>query len=145
MSDAIQKPATAEQRTALDSMRHSLLRLHKTLLDAERIRYERQHGRIEDGYPLLNKVMNDPAFAWLRALSALIVQIDESLENEELTQTAAGLLQGHIRSMITPSETGGDFQKNYHRTLQESPAAVLAHREANTLLSSWPAPGRQVT
>lgn len=131
--------ATAQQRTALDSMRHALLRLHKTLLDAERIRYERQHGRIDDGYPLLNKVMNDPAFAWLRALSALIVTIDESLENEELTKTGAALLQGHIRGMITPSETGGEFQRNYHRTLQESPAVVLAHREASTLLSSWPA------
>jgi len=130
--------ATADQRTALDSMRHALLRLHKTLLDSERLRYERQHGRIEDGYPLLNKVMNDPAFAWLRALSALIVTIDESLENSELTRTGAALLQGHIRTMLTPSETGGDFQRNYHRTLQESPAVVMAHREASTMLSSWP-------
>ena len=126
--------ATSQQRASLEKLRHGLLALHKTLLDLERLRYERQHGRIQDGYPLLDKVMNDPAFAWLRELSALIVQIDESLENDELTQTAARMLNAHARSLATPQENGGDFQQRFFRALQESPAAVLAHRAVSPLL-----------
>jgi len=128
--------ASAQQRAALESLRHALLKLHKTLLEWQRVRYEREHGRVADGYPLLDKVMNDPAFAWLRPLSALIVQLDENLENTELTQTGARLLNDHARQMVTPSESSTEFQRNYHRALQDSPAAVMAHREVSPLFTS---------
>jgi hypothetical protein len=134
MSTPDTRRATGQQRAGLEQLRHGLLALHKTLLDVERLRYERQHGRIPDGYPLLDKVMNDPAFAWLRELSALIVTIDENLENEELTLTAARMLNDHARKLVTPREHGGDFQQRFYQAMQESPAAVMAHRAVSPLL-----------
>jgi len=58
--------------TKLDGLRHALLALHKTLLDAQRVRYEREHGRVESRGELLDLVLRDASFEWLRVLSALI-------------------------------------------------------------------------
>ena len=62
----------------LSDLRRALLRLHKTLLDWERAGYERIHGR-QSSNDLLNALLNDPQFAWLRPISQLIVRIDELL------------------------------------------------------------------
>src|SRR5216684_1858004 len=59
----------------LDKLRHALLQLHKALLDAQRIRYERENGRIESRGELLALVLEDASFEWLRVLSALIAQV----------------------------------------------------------------------
>src|SRR6187551_3834928 len=63
------------ERQMLRDLRHLLLHLHKTLLDWERVAYDRQQGRTTPG-ELLSIVMRDPHFAWLHPLSGLIVRID---------------------------------------------------------------------
>ena len=66
-------------RALLVELRRLLLQLHKTLIDWQRADYERVHGRLQTTQ-LLNVLFNDPAFAWLRSMSGLIVRIDETLE-----------------------------------------------------------------
>src|SRR5258706_12324570 len=61
----------------VQQLRHSILELHKALLDAQRIRYEREHGRIQSAGELLGLVLEHPPFAWLRTLSALIARLGE--------------------------------------------------------------------
>ena len=61
----------------LDKLRAALLQLHKALLDAQRIRYERENGRVESRGELLALVLEDASFEWLRVLSALIARLDE--------------------------------------------------------------------
>src|SRR3954468_21653782 len=121
--------ATNEERTKLTDVRNGLLKLHKVLLDWERIRYERANGRIEDMMKLLNLTINDPAFAWLRGLSALVVQIDERMEDKKvpLTSAAAKSLMDEAKLLLSPSQTGNDFQRNYYWALQETPDIVMAH------------------
>ena len=123
--------ATPGERARLTEIRNSLLRLHKVLLDWERIRYERSNGRIEDMMKLLHLTINDPAFAWLRELSALIVQIDERMEDKKvlLTRTAARALLDEVRLLLSPSQTGNDFHRNYYWALQETPDIVIAHSD----------------
>ena len=60
----------------VEEVRRSLLDLHKALLDAQQIRYEREHGRVRSSGELLGLVLEHPAFAWLRSLSALIARLD---------------------------------------------------------------------
>src|SRR5258706_12368031 len=67
----------------VQQLRHSILELHKALLDAQRIRYEREHGRIQSAGELLGLVLEHPTFAWLRQLSALIARLDEGMEMRE--------------------------------------------------------------
>src|SRR5689334_21375811 len=47
------------------ALRLGLLALHKTLIDSERRRYERDHGRIESPQAALRLLLEAPAFQWL--------------------------------------------------------------------------------
>src|SRR3954471_17274946 len=128
--------ATPEELKALTSLRNLILGLHKILLETERVRYERVNGRITDMFQLLNLTINDPAFAWLRPLSALIVEIDEKMEDKKVLITSVGVknLRREVKELLTPNQVGNDFQRNYHWALQESPEAVIAHSGAVKLL-----------
>ena len=126
---------TAETRERLTEVRTVLLRLHKTLLDFERQGYEREHGKIENSYALLQLVMSDPWFAWLRQLSELIVEMDELLAAKETPNeaTAVALIQ-NARLLLTPSEAGGEFQRKYFVAMQQSPEVVVAHSDFAAVL-----------
>jgi hypothetical protein len=111
-----------------------LLRLHKALLDDERLAYERVHGQVMAG-ELLQLVINHEQFAWLRYISELIVSIDEMLDAEEsLTSADAESLLTQARTLLKPSEDGNDFERKYYAALQREPDIVLAHREITKIL-----------
>ena len=109
-------------------VRHSLLDLHRSLLDAQRIRYERDHGRIETSGEFLGLVLEHPVFEWLRELSALIAQLDEWLEGgenarrEDFEEIAASL-----RSMIQAGGANTRFNKPYWELVEEAPAVLVEH------------------
>ena len=124
-------------RDNLKLLRQGLLRLHKTLLDLERRDYERARGRIGNSYEFLQLVLKDPWFDWLHRLSELIVQIDETLDPHSetpATEADAAALLERAKALLTPSETGTQFQKNYFLALQQSPDVVLLHSEIVRLL-----------
>ena len=118
-------------REVLKSLRQHLLRLHKMLLDLERVGYERARGPIGNSYEFLQLALKDPWFDWLHRLSELIVQIDESLEVREgaaiLTEEDGKALVARAKALLSPSETGSEFQKNYFLAMQQSPDVVLLH------------------
>lgn len=120
-------------RDGLKELRHVLLRLHKLLLDLERRDYERARGRIGNSYEFLQLVLKDPWFDWLHRLSELIVQIDESLDTRDsetpMTEDDAQALIERAKVLLSPSETGTQFQKNYFLALQQSPDVVLLHSD----------------
>jgi len=123
-------------RRSLKDLRHGLLRLHKTLLDSEQVTYERIHGRVESAGQLLQLVMGDPWFAWLRPLSHLVIRIDEMLEDEqESTPQDIVLVLSEVRGLLTPSDQGEGFERNYYEALQRTPDVVLAHAHVKKLLS----------
>jgi len=130
--------ASVLTRDALRELRQGLLRLHKLLLELERRDYERARGRINNSYEFLQLVLKDPWFDWLHRLSELIVQIDESLDTREpetpMTEDDATALTERAKTLLAPSETGTQFQKNYFLALQQSPDVVLLHSEVMRLL-----------
>ena len=131
----------AAERALLVELRRLLLQLHKTLIDWQRAEYETVHGRLQTTQ-LLNVMFNDPAFAWLRSMSGLIVRIDEALEvkppkpeTDPPTRPEAGTgpLVAAAKDLVAP-EAGTPYAQRYHAALQELPDAVLAHRDLVTLL-----------
>ena len=94
-------------RALLVELRRLLLQLHKTLIDWQRAEYERVHGRLQTTQ-LLNVMFNDPAFAWLRSMSGLIVRIDETLDPPSKTAAdsaepaESGPLVAAARELIAP-------------------------------------------
>lgn len=132
-------PVSGVTRTRLADVRRALLRLHKTLLEAERASYERGRGSVGGSGEFLHLVLNDPWFAWLRPVSELVVRMDELLEAaQEATEVEALAALGQAASLVRPPDGGGEFGRRYREALQESPGAVLAHAELSRLL---PRPG----
>ena len=126
-------PDAVVQRLTI--LRNGLLALHKSLLDSERDSYEKDIGRITSSGQLLNLVLHDPWFAWLRELSELIVLIDESLAAEQPpVMSDAERFLSQARSLVAPDENGSGFRKNYFDAMQRDPAIVLAHRDMTKLL-----------
>src|SRR5882724_7291472 len=122
-------------RRRLTDVRQGLLRLHKALLDSERVSYEREHGRIESRGEFFQLVIGNAWFAWLHAVSELVVQIDEMLDAEEpATAIDATRLIDRARLMLRPSEEGEGFAKRYFDALQRDPDVVLAHAAVKKLL-----------
>lgn len=136
---AMSVPVSSETRTRLADVRRALLRLHKTLLEAERASYERGRGSIGGSGEFLQLVINDPWFAWLRPVSELVVHMDELLEPaQEATEGEALAALEQAASLVRPSDGDGEFGRRYREALQVSPDAVLAHAALSKLL---PRPG----
>ncbi len=132
-------PISDSQRRSLKDLRHGLLRLHKALLDAEQITYERIHGRVASPAKLLQLVMSDPWFAWLHPLSSLVVRIDEMLDGKaDANVQDAQRILGEVRTLLRPSEEGEGFERNYYENLQRAPEVVLAHAHVKKLLGTVP-------
>ena len=106
---------------SLQDLRQPLLELNKTLVDAERESYERGRGRMSDG-EFLKALIDDPAFAWLGALTALIVRLVE-LEVAALPKEYVA----EIRRLLKPDADGSAFQRKYGEWLQKRPEALVAH------------------
>ena len=126
-------------RASILDLRKGLLGLHKTLIIAEQLTYERVYGRIESTGQLLQLVMNDPWFAWLHPLSNLVVRIDEMLDGDgEAGVTDAYALLSEARSLLRPSEEGDGFERSYYEALQRMPDVVLAHAQVKKLITKIP-------
>ena len=119
-------------RTLLRELRQTLLHLHKTLIDWQRAEYELDRGPMSSTQ-LLQAILNDEAFAWLRAMSGLIVRIDEALEARPPESPAVAPLIAQARELASPT-ADTVYAARYHAALQELPDAVLAHRDLVTLL-----------
>ena len=124
-----------DRNAHLNHIFQALLRLHKALLDDERVSYERVHGRIPSNGSFLQLVLEDAWFAWLRPLSQLMVKVDElSGEGETSARTEILALLTSVRTLLTPTEEGEGFGKQYYDALQREPDVVLAHAAVTALL-----------
>jgi hypothetical protein len=124
-------------RERLTNARRGLLHVHRALIEAERARYEREFGRIPNSGTLLQLIMQNPWFQWLRPMSQLIVQIDEWLESDQKSPGSpddAEILLAETRDRLRPDESGADFQRRYLRLIQEDPAVAVAHAEVRSLV-----------
>ncbi len=119
-------------RALLRELRTALLHLHKTLLDWQRAEFEQDRGPMP-ATQLLQFIFNDEAFAWLRPMSGLIVEIDEALVAKPPASPVMSPLVAQARELAAPA-AGTAYSIRYQAALQELPEAVLAHRDLVTLL-----------
>jgi hypothetical protein len=125
---SVSEPEGARQR--LTDLRLALLKLHKALIDSERVGYEKTVGQIRSPNHFLQLLTNDPWFAWLHPLSQLIVAMDEALDAEEpLTTAKVDVFVQQTKQMLVVSETGEGFSGHYYEAMQRDPDVVLSHAE----------------
>jgi hypothetical protein len=129
------QPINAESRDLLGKLRNVLLEQHKLLLDREHLAYERTNGPIAGPGALLTLVLGDPHFLWLKQISTLVVEIDESLSRRSKAgQPEADALIAQAKDMMKPREQGTDFQVRYYSAVQESPDVVILQCRIEQLL-----------
>ena len=121
----------------LRELRSVLLRLHKALLESERVVYEQFHGRIQSKGEFFRLVIDHEWFSWLRPISQFIVQIDELLSSKEpVPLDKASALLDQARELLQPAQEGTSLQKRYYRALQRDPDIALMHAEVSKLLAT---------
>jgi hypothetical protein len=124
--------ATAER---LREVRLRLLDLHKALLEDSRTAYELDRGRIPTNATLLQLVINDPWFAWLRPLSETVVRIDVMLlPDAAATEADAATLLEEVERLLSPGERAEPFAQRYSEALQRQPAVIMAHGDVRRAL-----------
>jgi hypothetical protein len=136
VSDQTRNDAIVQAMAAarLRAWRTSLLALHKTLVDSELARYATAHGPVNGPHHALRLLSDDPWFQWLRPMLVLVVQMDERLADARpITTDELEAFRHETRSLLRPSaETPAG--REYQRSLQELPAAVVVHGKLMELL-----------
>ena len=119
----------------LRQLRQALLRLHKALLDSERVVYEQFHDRIKSPTEFFHLVTQHEWFSWLRPISQFIVLIDDSLSPKNaITIEQINALFEEAKTLLQPDENGTKAQKQYYRAIQRDPDIALMHAEVSKLL-----------
>ena len=127
------EPLDKEQLAKLRDLRNRLLHLHKVLLEMERENFERKAGRVTAG-ELLQLLLNNSQFAWLRIISAFVVEIDEVLNGEEpITINAFEDLLSQARLLLT-SPANEEFKTKYEDAMQREASVVMAHSNVMQVL-----------
>lgn len=143
----IEKPKiarTAEQealRRPLQELHDALLRLHKVLLESERLVYEREVAPIRSPSHFFQLLTGDPYFAWLRPISQLIVAIDETMDDKQgLSSASIDAVMGQSVFLLVPAEKGDEFSQRYVAALQRDPRVVMAHAQVAKRIGSGTMP-----
>lgn len=113
----------------LTEIRQTLLDLHKAVLDSERTAYEITHGPIASPAAFLQMLINDPAFAWLRPMTGLVVEIDETLAAKRPPATAKDFdrLVTDTGALLSPSREEEGFWARYRAALDRDPGVAILH------------------
>lgn len=114
-------PARAELRAALRDVSKALLPLHRALIQAARDDYMFATGQSVTPAQLLQLVTDDPFFAWLKPMTALIVEIDEMVR-VDFEPDAARALAARVERLFE-----GEFNERYVPLLQRDVDVAMAH------------------
>ncbi len=124
-----------ETKQKLKDLSRAMLRLHVTLLDAEKAKYEKTNGKIANPYAYLQLVLDDEHFAWLRKISALISLIDEaSSVRRAASEIQAQALINETRVLLNFEDNDENFNENFQIALQNNSDAVLNHNNVRSFL-----------
>ena len=128
-------------RQPLLELHGALLKLHKALLDSERVVYEKNIGPIQSPNHFFQLLTSDPWFAWLRPISQLIVAIDETLDAKEpLASADVDAVMNQSVFLLVPANSGNEFGERYVAALQRDPRVVLAHAQVAKRIGSGARP-----
>lgn len=131
-----QSAGMSSLRQDLEAVSLGLQALHKQILEAEGA-----HLPGRSSLELLDRLVNDPAWAWLRALSTLIADVDEGLAKDaDVTAGDAAAAAGHVRALVFGLGEPRDeaFLNRYRPLLQLSPALASKHGELKRLIDALP-------
>src|SRR5512140_3922274 len=117
-------PARAKLRADLRELSKALLPLHRALIDAAKSDYGFAVEPVTGPTHLLRLLGDDPFFAWLKPVTALIVDIDEMVR-VDFGAEEAKTIAGRVDDLFDGK--AGDFTSHYHPILQRDVDVAIAH------------------
>jgi hypothetical protein len=116
-------PERAALRAALRELSKALLPLHRALIESARDDYAFAYGRNVTPSQLLQLITDDPFFAWLKPLTSLIVDIDETARIDFDAGTAS-TLAARVEQLFAADAA---FSERYVPLLQRDVDVAVAH------------------
>jgi hypothetical protein len=128
-------PARAELREALRAVSKTLLPLHRALIYAAREDYAFAYEPVSPTQ-LLGLLGDDPFFAWLKPVTAIIVDIDE-MARRDFERHDVDEVLGRIERLFgaTPEET---FAAQYVPILQRDVDVAIGHAAVRQAIGKVP-------
>jgi hypothetical protein len=121
----------------LRTVRDHLLTLHKALLDAERAKYEKAYGPVRSPGEMLQLVLGNDHFAWLRPYSGLIVRIDEWFASDDASAAEGDAFWNEVNTLTTPADAADESPAGRYRMfLDESPRVATEHAAIRAALGA---------
>jgi hypothetical protein len=117
-------PARAAQRATLREISRTLLPLHRALIEAARAEYDAMVAPVTGPNHLLQLLGEDEFFAWLKPITALIVDIDEMVRTDYETAEADAIAVRVQRLFGSEDET---FASRYVPILQRDVDVAIGH------------------
>ena len=105
-----------------------LLSLHKSLLDIERVHYEKKNGEISNNHEYFSLVVNHDDFQWLRKLSEIIALIDEEAEQSDINLDKIKELSADLRDILSADDET-EFSLKYQLARQTNESILDLDRQ----------------
>lgn len=105
------------------------------------LRTEREFDSGPGGLALLDRLINDPAWSWLRPLSTVTAEIDHVLaQSQPPTEYDHAVVAAHLRGLLSgEGDLRNDaFLERYRPLLQLNPELASAHGQLRSLLKEAP-------
>ena len=118
-------PDRAARRAALREISRLLLPLHRSLIEAARADFAFAYEAVDKPSHLLQLLSEHPFFAWLKPMTSLIVDIDETAR----TDFEAAQFDEILRRVESLVANGGnaEFSDHYRPLLQRDVDVAIAH------------------
>jgi len=124
-------PERAELRAALRALSKALLPLHRALIDSARDDYAFGYGKsVDSPAQLIQLITDDPFFAWLKPMTALIVEIDEMTRTDFDADQARA-----VAARVDRLFDDGAFNEHYLPLLQRDVDVAIAHAAIRAALA----------
>lgn len=140
--DAHDESGGGDHREAIREVARALRALHRELVDMERQRYESMHGAVGSPGAMLNLLLHDDEFAWMRLLSELMVDIDELLDVNDINPVDGAAVRREVELLIAPLENeASEFSSRYRSALQREATLVMTHSRVRAAIAKLPTIG----
>lgn len=128
---------TSDLRDQLRTLSRALQEVHRALIDVSRARHELALGPVS-GAELLQLVLRDESFEWLRPLSGLIAEIDEPSDRDPApSREEVEEVRTRVEALISPGDRGA-FGARYVALLGSEPHVAMGHFALRTALHGRP-------
>lgn len=111
------------------------------------VEVEREFQPRETGLALMDRMTNDPAWAWLRPLSRLIAEIDHVSAGPEVGDSELAVAAAQVKGLVSGEGDlkNSEFLDRYRSLLQLDPALTTLHGEVRRSLSRFPTESEDVS